>query len=65
MLSLAQRRYGERWLSHLAWGSVKTLKPIFLSDEVLSAIQKEIKRKTKFNVELKDLKQAVERILGE
>ena len=45
--------------------SPKTLKPIFLSDDVLSAVRKEIKRKTKFNVELKDLKQAVKRILGE
>jgi hypothetical protein len=45
--------------------SPKTLKPIFLSDDVLLAVRKEIKRKTKFNVELKDLKQAVKRILGE
>ena len=45
--------------------SPKTLKPIFLSDDVLSAVRKEIKRKTKFTVDPKDLKQAVKRILGE
>jgi predicted type IV restriction endonuclease len=45
--------------------SPKTLKPIFLSDDVLSAVRREIKRKTKFNVDPKDLKQAVKRVLGE
>ena len=45
--------------------SPKTLKPIFLSDDVLTAVRKEIKRKTKFTVDPKDLKQAVKRILGE
>jgi len=45
--------------------SPKTLKPIFLSDDVLSAVRKEIKRKTKFTVDPKDLKQAVKKILGE
>ena len=45
--------------------SPKTLKPIFLSDDVLSAVRKEIKRKTKFTVDPKDLKPAVKKILGE
>jgi predicted type IV restriction endonuclease len=44
--------------------SPKTLKPILLSNDVLLTIRKEIKRKTKHNVDPKELKQAVERILG-
>jgi len=43
----------------------KTLMPILLSDDVLATVRKEIKRKTKHNVDPKDLKQAVRRILGE
>ena len=45
--------------------SPKTLKPIFVSDDVLAAIRKEIKRKTNHNVDQKDLKQAVKRIIGD
>jgi predicted type IV restriction endonuclease len=45
--------------------SPKTLKPILMSDDVLATVRKEIKRKTKHNVDPKDLKQAVKRILGE
>lgn len=45
--------------------SPKTLKPILLSDDVLAAVRKEIKRKTKHNIDLKDLKNAVKKILGE
>ncbi len=41
------------------------LKPILMSDDVLATVRKEIKRKTKHNVDPKDLKQAVKRILGE
>jgi len=43
----------------------KTLKPIFLSDDVLAAIKKEIKKKTKHNIDTKDLKNAVKKFLGE
>ena len=43
--------------------SPKTLKPILISDDVLATIRKEIKRKTKHNVDPKDLKQAVKRLL--
>ena len=45
--------------------SPKTLKPIILSEDVLAAVRKEIKRKTKHNVDPKDLKQAIKSILGE
>jgi predicted type IV restriction endonuclease len=45
--------------------SPKTLKPIFLSDDVLAAIKKEIKKKTKHNIDTKDLKNAVKKLLGE
>jgi predicted type IV restriction endonuclease len=45
--------------------SPKTLKPILLSDDVLAAVRKEIKKKTKHNIDLKDLKNAVKKILGE
>lgn len=45
--------------------SPKTLRPILLSDDVLATVRKEIKRKTKHNVDPKDLKQAVRRLLGE
>lgn len=45
--------------------SPKTLKPIFLSDDVLAAVKKEIKRKTKHNIDSKDLKNAVKKLLGE
>lgn len=45
--------------------SPKTLKPILLSDDVLSAVRKEVRRKTKHLVDEKELKQAVSRLLGE
>ena len=45
--------------------SPKTLRPIFLSDDVLTAIRKEIKKKTKHNVDSKELKLAVKKLLGE
>jgi predicted type IV restriction endonuclease len=45
--------------------SPKTLKPILLSDDVLAAVRKEIKKKTKHNIDLKDLKIAVQKVLGE
>ena len=45
--------------------SPKTLKPIFLSDDVLAAVKKEIKKKTKHNIDTKDLKNAVKKLLGE
>jgi len=45
--------------------SPRTLKPILISDDVLFAIRKEIKRKTKHNVDPKDLKLAVKKLLGE
>ena len=44
--------------------SPKTLTPILLSNDVLATIRKEIKRKTKHNVDPKELKQAVERLIG-
>jgi hypothetical protein len=44
--------------------SPKTLKPVLTSTDVLATIRKEIKRKTKHNVDPKELKQAVERLLG-
>jgi predicted type IV restriction endonuclease len=43
----------------------KTLKPIFLSDDVLAAVKKEIKKKTKHNIDTKDLKNAVKKLIGE
>lgn len=43
--------------------SPKTLKPILVSNDVLATIRKEIKRKTKHNVDPRELKQAVERLL--
>jgi predicted type IV restriction endonuclease len=43
--------------------SPKTLKPLLLSNDVLSAIRKEVKRKTKHNIEIKDLKIAIEGML--
>lgn len=45
--------------------SPKTLKPVLLSDDVLAAIRKEVRRKTKHLVDEKDLKAAVMRLLGE
>lgn len=45
--------------------SPKTLKPILLSDDVLSAVRKEVRRKTKHLVDEKELKQALSRLLGE
>jgi predicted type IV restriction endonuclease len=45
--------------------SPKTLKPILLSDDVLAAVRKEVRRKTKHLVDEKDLKAAVVRLLGE
>ena len=45
--------------------SPKTLKPIFLSDDVLAAVKKEIKKKTKHNIDTKVLKIAVKKLLGE
>jgi predicted type IV restriction endonuclease len=45
--------------------SPKTLKPILLSNDVLATIRKEIKKKTKHNVDPKDLKEAVERLVGD
>ena len=44
--------------------SPKTLKPILVSEDVLTAIRKEVKRKTKFSVDPKELKAAVTRLLG-
>ena len=44
--------------------SPKTLKPILISEDVLAAIRKEVKKKTKFTVDPKDLKAAVTRLLG-
>jgi predicted type IV restriction endonuclease len=44
--------------------SPKTLKPILLSNDVLATVRKEIKRKTKHNIDPKELKQAVEKLLG-
>lgn len=44
--------------------SPKTLKPILLSEDVLAAIRKEVKKKTKFTVDPKELKAAVTRLLG-
>lgn len=45
--------------------SPKTLKPILLSNDVLAAVRKEVRRKTKHLVDEKDLKAAVIRLLGE
>lgn len=45
--------------------SPKTLRPILLSDDVLSAVRKEVRRKTKHLVDEKKLKEAVSRLLGE
>jgi predicted type IV restriction endonuclease len=44
--------------------SPKTLKPILISNDVLATVRKEIKRKTKHNIDPKELKSAVERLLG-
>jgi len=44
--------------------SPKTLKPILLSDDVLAAVRKEIKKKTKHNIDMKDLKVALKKILA-
>lgn len=44
--------------------SPKTLKPVLLSDDVLAAVRKEIKKKTKHNVDIKDLKVALKKILA-
>jgi len=43
--------------------SPKTLAPVLTSDEVLAAVKKEIKRRTKHNVDLKDLKTAISHLL--
>lgn len=45
--------------------SPKTLKPTIVCDEVLGAIRKEIKRRTKHNVDPKDLKAAVRKLIGD
>ncbi len=45
--------------------SPKTLMPILISDGVLAAVRKELKRKTKYTVDPKELKEAVIRLLGE
>lgn len=44
--------------------SPKTLKPILLSNDFLATVRKGIKRKTEHNIVPKDLKQAIERLLG-
>jgi ABC-type thiamine transport system ATPase subunit len=44
--------------------SPKTLRPILLSDEVIAAIRKEVRKKTKHLVNEKDLKEAITRIIG-
>ena len=41
------------------------MKKILLSEDVLVAVRKEIKKKTKHNIDLKDLKIAVQKVLGE
>jgi hypothetical protein len=61
---LSKGRLGE-YLSAQNAISPKTLKPIFLTEDVLSAVRREVKRKTKFNVDPKDLKEAVKRMLAE
>jgi predicted type IV restriction endonuclease len=61
---LSKGRLGE-YLSAQNAISPKTLKSIFLTDDVLSAIRREVKRKTKFNVDSKDLKEAVKRMFEE
>jgi len=43
--------------------SSKTLKPILLSEDVLSTVRRVVKRKTKQNVDPKDLKHAIKKIL--
>jgi len=45
--------------------SPKTLKPVLLSDDVLSAVRKEVRKKTKHLVDEKELKAAVARLIGE
>jgi predicted type IV restriction endonuclease len=55
----------EEYLSAQNAISPKTLKPILLTEDVLSAVRREVKRKTKFNVDPKDLKEAVKRMLAE
>lgn len=45
--------------------SPKTLKPILLSDDVLTAVRKEVRRKTKHLVDEKDLRAAVARLVGD
>ena len=45
--------------------SPKTLKPVLLSDDVLAAVRKEVRRKTKHLVDEKDLKAAVAKLLGD
>lgn len=44
--------------------SPKTLRPILLSEEVLDEIRRQVKKKTKHNVEPKELKAAIQRILA-
>ncbi len=50
---------------HTECYSSKTHTPILLSNDVLATIRKEIKRKTKHNVDPKDLKDAVECLVGD
>lgn len=44
--------------------SSKTLIPILTSNAIIDAVRKEVKRKTKHNVDPKDLRQAIEGILS-
>lgn len=44
--------------------SPRTLRPILLSNDVLDTVRREIKRKTKHNVDPKDLKNAISEIIG-
>jgi len=55
----------ERFRSAQNAVSPKTLKPILLSDDVLAAVRKEVRRKTKHLVDERDLKAAVLRLIGE
>jgi len=44
--------------------SSKTLRPILFSEEVLSEIRRQVKKKTKHTVDLKELKDALQRMLA-
>lgn len=45
--------------------SPKSIKPILLSNEVLTVVRREVRRRTKHMVDEKDLKNAIRRLVGD